>query len=57
MPEGDETDSGGPAPKRRLMDTGQKLLFEVKKIWVFGATDPAPLHYKSKDQIEKICRI
>lgn len=24
----DETDSGGPAPKRRLMDTGQKLLFE-----------------------------
>jgi len=28
MPEGDETDSGGPAPKRRLMDTGQKLLFE-----------------------------
>ena len=31
--ESDETDSGagGPAPKRRLMDTGQKLLFEVRR--------------------------
>ena len=28
MVEADETDSG-PAPKRRLIDTGQKLLFEV----------------------------
>jgi len=28
MVETDETDSGGPAPKRRLIDTGQKLLFE-----------------------------
>lgn len=28
MMETDETDSSGPAPKRRLMDTGQKLLFE-----------------------------
>ena len=31
MVEADETDSG-PAPKRRLIDTGQKLLFEVSSV-------------------------
>ena len=31
--ETDEVDSG-PAPKRRLIDTGQKLLFEVNIQWL-----------------------